>query len=146
MHRLVSDLLHCSLALSPPAQAVVRTIALGNGTFVSSTAVARSLGLKDRYALDRLLHSEGLPTYKQLSGWIRVLGWVLDWETDRVALSSSALRSGKNAAIYGRTVRRVTGLSWSEVRDRGSNWVLLELVRRCPKAYPARSTGASLAC
>ena len=150
MHPLLPHLLQCSLLeLSPSASAVVDAIAAGTGSFVSSTALARKLGLRDRHALDRLLQSEGLPTYKQLSGWIRVLGWVLSWETDRVALSSSALRSGKNAGIYARTVRRVTGLPWNEVRDRGSSWVLLELMDRCVKAYPARSPAAapaSLAC
>jgi hypothetical protein len=132
MHSLIHDLLLCSLTgLTPAGGVVVRAITLSGGAFVSSSALARGLGLKDRYALDRLLHNEGLPTYKQLSGWIRVLGWVLDWEKERVALSSSALRTGKNAGIYARTVRRVTGLSWTQVRVRGSTWVLLELVSRC---------------
>jgi hypothetical protein len=152
MHPFLPDLLHCGLGrLSPAAQAVVTAIVTAGGAFVSSSALARKVGLRDRYALDRLLQNEGLPTYKQFSGWIRVLGWVLDWEKNGVALSSSALRSGKNAGIYARTVRRVTGLSWTEVRQRGSTWVLLELIHRCRlDTHPARSTPtaapASLAC
>lgn len=111
--------------------AVRGAIASSDGTFVSSSVLARRVGLKNRHTLDRVLQNEGLQTYKQLSGWIRVLRWVVDWENDHVALSRSALRSGKNSGIYPRTVRRVTGLSWSQVRGRGSSWVLLELVSRC---------------
>jgi hypothetical protein len=135
MHSLIHDLLPGSLTgLTPTGQAVVKAIALSGGGFVSSSVLARRLGLRDRHTLDRLLHNEGLPTYKELSGWIRVLGWVLDWERAGVALSSSALRTGKNAGIYARTVQRVTGLTWTQVRTRGSTWVLLELVSRCRPA------------
>ena len=106
-------------------------IARSGGRFVSSTSLARVVGLRDRHELDRLLHNEGLPTYKEISGWIRVLTWVLEWESTGVGLSSSALGAGLNAEVYGRKVQRVTGLSWTQVRSRGSTWVLLELVGRC---------------
>jgi hypothetical protein len=129
---LLENLLDCSLAgLSPAGHAVIHAITRSRGRFVTSTALAASLGLRDRHTLDRLLQSEGLPSYKQLSGWIRVLGWVLEWERARVALSSSALEEGLNAEVYGRTVQRVSGLTWTEIRARGSTWVLLELVGRC---------------
>lgn len=110
--------------------AVVRAIARSGGRFVSSTSLATQVGLQDRHALDRLLYNEGLPTYKRLSGWIRVLTWVLEWESTHRALSNAALGAGLNTEVYGRTVQRVTGQTWTEVRSRGSSWVLLELVGR----------------
>lgn len=132
---LLHSLLDCGLTgLSPVGRSVVQAIAFSRGAFVSSTVLATQVGLKDRHALDRLLNNEGLPTYKQLAGWIRVLGWVLDWERARVAISNSALSTGRNAGVYARTVQRVTGLTWTEVRSRGSNWALLELLERCQVA------------
>jgi hypothetical protein len=154
---LPQHLLDGSLAgLTSRGSAIVTAIVRSNGRFVSSTSFAREVGLRDRHELDRVLHNEGFPTYKVLSGWIRVLTWVLEWESTRVALSRSALGAGVNAEVYGRTVQRVTGLSWTKVRSRGSSWVLLELVGRCrprqvrPSAvdshYPVVSNASRLAC
>ncbi len=128
-------LLDCSLvSLTARGTVVVRAIVHSGSRFVNSTTLARRVGLRDRHQLDRLLHNEGLPTYKELAGWIRVLMWVVEWEQSGMALSTSALNAGLSPEAYGRTVVRVTGSSWTEVRSRGSTWVLLELARRCHPA------------
>lgn len=105
----------------------------------TAASVARSLGLANRHALARLIHREGLPQYRVLTGWLCVLMLVIAWEEDHKALSRSALDQAKDPAAYSNVVRRVTGLRWKEVRDRGSAWVLAELVDLCHK--PLRACG-----
>lgn len=99
----------------------------------TAASVARSLGLANRHALARLINREGLPQFRVLTGWLCVLTLVVAWEEDHKALSRSALDQAKDPAAYSHIVRRVTGLRWTEVRDRGSAWVLAELVELCHK-------------
>lgn len=132
--------------LSPAGRAVVLEIAECEGLFVSSTALAGLLGLRDRHALRRLLRDEGLPSYSQLAGWIRVVIWVVRYEERGVSLSEQALTMGCEPRSYYRTVRSVTGCTWREIRSRGSTWMACELeehlVRRVasqPVSFPQAS-------
>jgi hypothetical protein len=56
---------------------------------------------------------------------VRLLGWTLDAEKLGVGLSRSALEVGKDPRSSYRTVKRLTGKSWAEVRALGSDAVLL---------------------
>jgi len=93
--------------------------------------VARSVGLTNRYAVERLLRQEGLPSCAKLVGWISVLGWVLVCEDDSTSLCQLALSQGRDPAGYYRSVKRITGISWLQLRRWGWGWVVAELGRQC---------------
>jgi hypothetical protein len=112
--------------VSPCSARVVRALVTARGTTGEAHAFARSVGLRNRDQLRRVLAADGLPCLEDLAGWIRVLGWLVDAETSGVALSRGALCSGKDPTSSYRTVRRLTGRPWSEVRHLGSAWLLVE--------------------
>jgi hypothetical protein len=60
--------------------------------------LAQSVGLKNRFALMRLLREEGLPSYRELAGWIQVLIWQLEWEDHNTALARQAFEAGRYPA------------------------------------------------
>jgi len=93
--------------------------------------VAASLGLASRHQLRRRLQREGLPSYEIVSAWVRVLYWVAEWECEGVSLCQLALRSGADPALLYRTVRRVTGLGWTEARDCGTALLALRFREQC---------------
>ena len=92
---------------------------------------AAAVGLRNRYQLGRALQREGLPCLEELAGWIRVLTWVIVWENSGMPLSRSALSALRDPSPMFRLVERLTGQTWTQVRARGSDWVLLQLLERC---------------
>ena len=111
---------------------VVRLLAHRAPRVIDSVQLSRQMGLRDRHALRRSVDRSGLPPIRELSGWVRVLVLVLEWEQRGIGLSGSAHAAGKDPAGYTRVVHRLTGgLSWREVRQRGSSWILLQFVERC---------------
>lgn len=92
--------------------------------------LARALGLRNRHQLARLLARQNLPTLEILAAWIRVFGWLLAWERDRITLARAALEDGQDPAVRFRTVRDIVGCTWRELQERGSAWLMLELRNR----------------
>ena len=128
---LVCSTLHW---VSPTGRAVIAALADCGGAFGTAPFLASRLGFRDRHQLARLLAYEDLPPLQELAAWIRVLGWLLEWEQRGTALCRLALRRGADPAAYYHTVNRLTGLSWSEVRGRGVAWVLWQLREQCEAA------------
>jgi hypothetical protein len=122
--------------LSPQGHAVVQHLIRTQGYPGPANQTASALGLRNRFQLSRLLEREGLPCLEDLAGWVRVMLWVLDWESTGVSLSRSALGSVRDPAACYRTVERVTGLGWNRVRSLGSSWVLLALLESCRADRP----------
>ena len=81
--------------------------------------------------LARILAHDGLPPLQELKAWIRIVGWVLEWEWERMSLCRSALNHDIDPAVCYRLVKRLTGASWTQVRTRGLAWTLLQLRERC---------------
>jgi hypothetical protein len=124
---------------------VVRLLSERAPRVMDGVELARHLDLTDRHALRRTVYRAGLPPIRELSAWIRVLVLVLEWEQRGVGLSRSAYAAGRTPAGYSRVVHRLTGgLSWRDVRQRGSSWILLQLVERCHRP-DAGSVGQSIA-
>ena len=96
------------------------------GVTGEANAFARSVGLRNRDQLRRVLASDGLPCLEDLAGWIRVLGWLVDLETSGLSLSRGALCLGQDPKSRYRTVARLTGRPWSEVRLLGTEWLLVQ--------------------
>lgn len=129
---LVRELLLGTLTwLSPEGRCLVRVLVSENGRPISPHQVASALGLRNRHQLARLLVRENLPSQETLAGWIRIAFWVVAWEAHGTALAQTCLRDGDDPAVRFRTVRRLTGCTWSELRTRGSLWVALELRGQC---------------
>jgi hypothetical protein len=143
MH-FASTLLQTALHwLSPQGHAVIRQLVTTQGYAGSAHNLAIAVGLRNRFQLSRLLEREGLPSLENLAGWIRVMIWVMAWETSSTSLSQSALDAIRDPAACYRTVERITGLGWNQVRTLGSTWVLLALVECCRQDLPAYAeTGA----
>ena len=111
------------------ARAVVEAVLLSGGSIGSAQAVARLLGLGNRFKLARLLRREGLPPLHRLAEWTTVLSWVLAAEQSGVSLCWLAFRSRRHPSSCYRLVKEVTGLRWEAVRERGSRWVQAELLK-----------------
>ena len=118
--------------LTPRGHAIVDYLLEAGGYPGRAQAVARAVGLRNRFQLTRTLRQEGLPCLDELSGWIRTLRWVYEWETEGIAVSRTALQAGRDLALSYRTVVRVTGRRWREVRAFGWGWVVTGLRDRCP--------------
>jgi hypothetical protein len=132
--------------LSPQGHAIVQHIIARQGYPGPANDTAYAIGLRNRFQLSRLLDREGLPCLEDLAGWVRVMLWVLEWESTGVSLSQSALGAVRDPAACYRTVERVTGIGWNRVRTFGSSWVLLALVEHCrPGTMPLTITEARAA-
>ena len=106
----------------------VRALIESRGSVPNANLFARALGLRNRDQLRRILVADGLPCLQDLAGWVRLLGWALDAEKLGIGLSRSALEAGKDPRSGYRTVKRLTGKVWAEVRALGSDGVLLMFV------------------
>jgi hypothetical protein len=113
---------------------VVEAICLTEGSIGPARAVARELGLRNRFQLARRLKRAGLPPLHRLAAWATVLSWVLGAERDGLSLSRMACRAGRHPGACYRLVRETTGLGWEGVRTRGSGWVEREFLRELRRA------------
>jgi hypothetical protein len=111
--------------VSSTSRRAVRALVESRGSIPSANLFARALGLRNRDQLRRILVADGLLSLQDLAGWVRLLGWTLDAEKHGIGLSRSALEAGKDPRSGYRTVKRLTGKSWTEVRALGSDAVLL---------------------
>jgi len=125
--------------LSLFSRAVIEASLLTGGSIGTAQQVAPSLGLRNRFALARLLKREGLPPLHELAGWASVLTWIDRAECTGCSLCHLAFRERKDPATCYRTVKRITGLRWHELRLRGSEWVVKRFVGHCdPLGHDAR--------
>ena len=101
---------------------------LSGGSIGTAAQVAPHLGLHNRFELARFLKREGLPPLHDLAAWASVLAWLDRAEGTGCSLCQLAFRARKDPATCYRTVKRVTGLRWVELRRRGSAWVMQRFV------------------
>lgn len=109
-------------------RAIVEAIFLSEGSIGKAEEVARQLGLPNRFKLARMLKRAGLPPLHRLAEWALVESWVLAAERRGVSLCHIAFRCRRHPSACYRLVREVTGLSWEQVRRRGSGWVQRRLL------------------
>jgi hypothetical protein len=126
-HHLLAALPHLSGRVSNVVHALVQK----GGTTSCATTVARSVGASSRFAFARRMRREGLPALHELAAWVRLLVWVGRAERGSGSLYDIATRSGRNPAVCYRTVKRLTGLTWVELRPRGFHGTLRLFLRRC---------------
>src|SRR5437879_2823992 len=102
--------------LSLRSRAIVEAVLLSGGSIGTAQHVAPRLGLRNRFELARFLKREGLPPLHQLAAWASVLAWLECAERTGCSLCWLAFRARKDPAACYRTVRRVTGLAWMDLR------------------------------
>jgi len=125
------------------ARAVIEAVLLSKGPIGSAQAVARALGLSNRFQLARLLENEGLPPLHRMTEWVMVLNWIESAEREHVSLCWMAFRSHRHPSACCRLVKKVTGHGWEEVLGKGSAWALrhfLSEFRTWGKKSPQRHT------
>jgi hypothetical protein len=132
----VLQVLHAAFRGLPLAPRVLlEAMALTGGSIYSSTRVAAVLGCGNRFAIARLMHEAGLPTVRELAGWISVLCWLMEAERTQESLFTITTRAHRAPAACYRLVKRLTGATWRSVRSHGSAWVLRRLQRRCRELH-----------
>jgi hypothetical protein len=134
---------------APTARKVVARLIVGRGTFGSALTFSRALGFDNRHQLSRELAREGVPALEDLAGWVKTILWTAEWELHHRALSNAALRDAADPAIRYRTVERITGRPWSEVRRLGTVGLILQLdtiiraARDRDRTHPRQPPGAA---
>lgn len=135
--------------VSAEGRALLTVLARDRGRLSAAAFHAAQVGLRSRHQLARCLKRDGLPPLEELAGWVSVMIWVVAWESNGTSLFRNAINSNREPATCYRTVKRITGLSWRAVRERGMPWVLLQFRERCtgPRApdrlHANRSYGLS---
>jgi hypothetical protein len=117
-------------ALTLLPRVVVEAVLLSEGSIGSAHAVARQLGLPNRFKLARILKEAGLPPLHRLAEWATLESWIRAAEVDGVSLCYLAFRSRRHPSACYRLVRELTGLRWGEVRARGLHWLQRKFVRQ----------------
>ena len=116
--------------LSARGQAIVDALLLTGGPIGTAQRVAPRLGLRNRFELARLLKRDGLPPLHELAAWATILAWLETAERTQYSLCRLAFRCRKDPAVCYRTVKRITGLGWREVRLHGSEWLIGQFAAR----------------
>jgi len=131
----IARFLHAALPrLSFRAQAVLDGLLLTGGALGTAQELAPHLGMRSRFQLARFLRQEGLPPLHDLAGWACVLDWLERAEKSGYSLCQLAFRSKKDPAACYRTVKRITGRSWGELKRRGSRRLVVDFRERCRRA------------
>ena len=115
--------------VSPAAREII--VFLSQFHSVSADVLAQRVARRSRHQLARILARDGLPCLKKLRMWVRLIGWMLEWEFYQKSLYRLAIARDMDPAVAYRSVRQLTGLSWRAVRARGLVWLLGELRQSC---------------
>jgi hypothetical protein len=118
-------------ARSPESRQILEALSASRGLLHDTAAFAAELHLGSRYRVARLLRRESLPQLEELAAWVRVIRWLLAWQGHSSSLSHIALDDGLETSVCSRTVRRCTGVTWTEARSRGPEWAVTLLAERC---------------
>lgn len=88
---------------------------------VTSSVIARAIGLANSKSLTIVLRTLRLPPFRTLRDWYYVVRMTEQFATT-ASLSSFALSRSKNPSEYYRLVRRVSGQPWNSIKVLGTCW------------------------
>jgi len=133
--------------LSREGQAVLSALVAATGAPPAADAVARQVGLANRYRLARRLDRDGLPPFGELADWISILQLLWQSEATGDPLLPIALERGLEPATCYRRCRRTLGVPWRAARRRGFAWGMGRFLARCARGRRAalRPAGLTLA-
>jgi hypothetical protein len=121
----------CTPWLSADSSTIVMSLIATRGAFASADRFARRMGARNRHQMAYYLRRDGLPPLERLSAWIRVMCWVVEYETSGTTICEWSLHRGQDPAGWYRLVQRLTGYPWTTVRTLGLAWVLEEFLKTC---------------
>lgn len=110
---------------------MVEAVLLSGGSIGTAQQVASHLGFHNRFELARFLKREGLPPLHDLAAWASVLTWVDRNEHTGCSLCQLAFGARRDPAVCYRTVKRITGLQWHDLKHKGLAWVVERFIARC---------------
>jgi DNA-binding beta-propeller fold protein YncE len=117
--------------LSTATDAVLGALVASDGVAITAGEMARRVGFRTRFQLNRRLQHDGLPTFGELSDWVSVLAVLWHAEAKGDSLLSVATRVGLEPATCYRRCRRTLGVPWRDARRRGFAWGLERFLHRC---------------
>src|SRR4051812_8676930 len=121
---------------------LVEALARSGGLVHDAGRFAIAIEMGSRFRVARVLRREGLPQLEELAGWVRLLRWLIIWQSAAGSLSRMALDDGLEISGCCRAVRRLTGVTWTEARERGPEWAMILLAERC-RSGPRRCAGVA---
>ncbi len=116
---------------------VVRALHTGEQVRPRLKVLTEEAGFRSRYQLAYHLKRNGLPPYRELAGWMALLGWVETAENEGRSLCAQTLAEGLDPAYRYRMAKRLTGLGWRELCDQGLDWTIDRFVEACSPPPPA---------
>lgn len=102
--------------LSATSLGVIDKLVSTSGEGGDADTFARGMGLRNRHQLQYQLRLNGLPPFRDLATWIRLAFWVAEVESGEASLCRAALKAGHDPAFRYRVIRRLTGITWTELR------------------------------
>jgi hypothetical protein len=93
--------------------------------------VAEACGYHSRFEMARRLHGAHLPRYRKLVNWLTVLDWIVRSEIERRTMDEIAAEIHRNRTSCYRLVKRTTGLTWSDLQQRGLAWMIVAFDNAC---------------
>lgn len=121
----------CIPSLSSDCHEIMMSLVASRGVFRSADGFARRTGVRNRHQLAYHLRRNGLPPLERLGAWIRIMCWVVEYETSAATICDSSLKEGRDPAYGYRLVTRLTGQSWTRVRQLGLVWVMQRFFEAC---------------
>jgi hypothetical protein len=109
------------------APLIVREILASPYAYESADGFAERVGLHDRHEMNRILKRAGLPSYRRLASFARVMGILDAAVLHHRSLCAETIAEGYDPGWVYRTIRRETGRPWSDLRKL-SHAEMLELV------------------
>lgn len=116
---------------SVDSRRIVQALVTTAGRLRGAEELAASVGMANRFQVARTLRRESLPQIEELSAWVRLLAWSLRFEAHPTSLARIALDEGLDLSVCIRTIRRLTGTTWTDVRTLGPPWIAASLAARC---------------
>ena len=100
----------------PHIRTIIRAVLMSPDAYYSADGFARSIGLHDRHRLNRCLHRAGLPTFRAISAFVRILSLRDSAQILGRSICAHAIEQGVDPAWIYRTVYRLTGEHWSTLQ------------------------------
>lgn len=97
----------------PNIRRIVRAILHAPSAFYSADGFARSVGLLDRHRLNRCLRRAGLPNFRAITAFGRILSMRDSAQMLGRSICAHAIRQNIDPAWIYRTIYRLTGKRWS---------------------------------
>jgi hypothetical protein len=98
------------------AEVVIHAILAYPHVYESADGFAIRIGLRNRHQLNRAIRHVGLPSYRMLAAFTRVLALRDQADARHRSLCAETIDAGFDPAWAYRTVKRVTGRRWSDIR------------------------------